>query len=235
MDPSTNCRRLNAYKETAVFSEDDLIPISALQHMLYCERQFALIHVEQQWADNRHTAEGNLIHEKVDGGGHESRKLFRQEYGMAIRSLKFGIIGKCDLVELSLRPDGVVAEALPVEYKRGREKEGDYDRAQLCAQAFCLEEMFGIQIDRGGFYYFGAHRRSYLEITNPLRKTTADAIVQARAIISSGATPGARYEHGRCNGCSLAELCMPKAVADGGKRVSRYITSSLTTIRKDCS
>lgn len=218
-----------------MFSEDDLIPISGLQHLLYCERQFALIHVEQQWAENRYTAEGEFLHVKVDVEGHESRKLFRQEYGMAIRSLELGIIGKCDLVELFLRPDGGAAEALPVEFKRGREKEDDCDRAQLCAQALCLEEMLGIQVDRGAFYYFGAHRRSYLEITSLLRKTTMDAIVQARAIIGSDETPEAKYEHRRCNGCSLAEICMPKAVGDGGKKVSRYVAASLTSTRKECS
>jgi len=105
-----------------MYSEDDLIPISGLQHVLYCERQFALIHVEQAWEENRFTAEGSVLHERVDEEGHESRKLFRQEYAMAIRSLEFGIIGKCDLVELYLKPEGGVAEFVPVEFKRGKDK-----------------------------------------------------------------------------------------------------------------
>jgi CRISPR-associated exonuclease Cas4 len=218
-----------------MYSEDDLMPISGLQHVLYCERQFALIHVEQLWAENRFTAEGKVLHERVDVEHHESRKLFRQEYGMAIRSLIHGLIGKADLVEIFLKSEGGVAEAVPVEFKRGKDKEEDCDRVQLCAQALCLEEMFGTAPTRGAFYYLGAHRRTSLDFSAALRATTAAAIARSRSIVESGETPAARYEKAKCDRCSLVDLCMPQAVGEGGKRVGKYLQSVLAAARRECS
>lgn len=218
-----------------MFSEDDLIPISGLQHVLYCERQFALIHVEQAWEENRFTAEGSVLHERVDEEGHESRKLFRQEYAMAIRSLEFGIIGKCDLVELYLKPEGGVAEFVPVEFKRGKDKEDDCDRIQLCAQAICLEEMLGVPASRGDFYYLGTHRRVHLDFPASLFATTKAAIERARAILDSGETPNAPYSKAKCDNCSLVEICMPRSAGDGGKRVDKYIAGELSSMREECS
>jgi len=218
-----------------MYSEDDLLPISGLQHVMYCERQFALIHLEQIWEDNRFTAEGEVLHERVDAEGHESRRLYRQEFGMAIRSLELGIIGKCDLVELYLRPEGGVAEAVPVEFKRGKNKEDDCDRVQLCAQALCLEEMLGIVVARGDFYYLGARRRTHIDISVPLREAAKSSIDRARAIVESGITPIAEYEAAKCDRCSLIDPCMPRAVGGGGKRVSRYLQAELAAIRKECS
>ncbi len=218
-----------------MYSEDDLLPISGLQHLLYCERQFALIHVEQIWTDNMFTAEGEVLHERVDAEGHESRRLFRQEFGMAVRSLELGIIGKCDLVELYLKPEGGMAEAVPVEFKRGKAKESDCDLVQLCAQALCLEEVLGVPVPRGDFYYLGAHRRTHAEISIQLRETAKAAIARARFILESGITPSAEYEPRKCDRCSLVESCMPRAVGGGGKRVSRYLQAELAAIRKECS
>lgn len=217
-----------------MFSEDDLLPVSGLQHLAFCERQFALIHVEQLWEDNRFTAEGDVLHERVDVEHHESRKLFRQEYGMGIRSLAFGLIGKCDLVELYLRPEGGVAEAVPVEFKRGRDKESDIDRIQLCAQALCLEEMLGIEVPRGDFYYLSAHRRTSAELRLDLRSETRRLIERAREILARGETPAAKYEAVKCDRCSLVDLCMPRALDEGGRRVERYLQSSLEAMRKEC-
>jgi CRISPR-associated exonuclease Cas4 len=218
-----------------MYSEDDLLPISGLQHLLYCERQFALIHVEQLWADNRYTAEGDALHERVDVEHHESRRLFRQEYGMAIRSLELGMIGKCDLVDLYLRPEGGVAEAVPVEFKRGKNKEDDCDRVQLCAQALCLEEMFRIEVARGDFYYLGAHRRTSAELGAALRATTKASLARAREILELGATPAAVFESAKCDRCSLVEECMPRAVGQAGKRVDRYIAAGIAAARRECS
>lgn len=218
-----------------MYSEDDLLPISGLQHLLYCERQFALIHVEQLWEDNRFTAEGDVLHERVDVEHHESRRLFRQEYGMAIRSLELGIIGKCDLVELYLKSAGGAAEAVPVEFKRGKDKEGECDRVQLCAQALCLEEMLGIGVPRGDFYYLGAHRRTNAEMSGELRSATRAAIGRAREIVGSGLTPGAVYASSRCDRCSLSDLCMPEAVGQRSKRVDRYVQAAIAAARKECS
>jgi CRISPR-associated exonuclease Cas4 len=218
-----------------VYAEDDLIPICSLQHLVFCERQFALIHVEGLWEENRFTAEGKVLHERVDAGGHESRRLFRQEFGMALRSLYEGIIGKADLAELYLAPGGSVAEAVPVEFKRGREKEDDCDRVQLCAQAFCLEEMLAITVSRGAFYYLGAHRRTNLEIGGELRTRTRAAIARARVILADGRTPAAKYDRSKCDRCSLVELCMPAAVGEGGKRVDKYLQAEIAAARRECS
>ena len=217
-----------------MFAEDDLLPISGLQHLAYCERQFALIHVEQLWADNRFTAEGDVLHERVDVEHHESRRLFRQEYGMAIRSLEQGLIGKCDLVELYLRPEGGVAEAVPVEFKRGRDKESDVDRVQLCAQALCLEEMLRIEVPRGDFYYLGAHRRTSAELSLALRTETRRLIERARQILNRCETPAAVYDSAKCDRCSLIEACMPRALSEGGRRVERYLKSGIAAMRKEC-
>jgi CRISPR-associated exonuclease Cas4 len=217
-----------------MYDEDDLVPISGLQHLLYCERQFALIHVEQLWEDNRFTAEGDVLHERVDVEHHESRKLFRQEYGMAVRSLEAGVIGKCDLVELYLKPEGGVAEAIPVEFKRGKDKESDCDRVQLCAQALCLEEMFGIEVARGSFYYLGSHRRTEVELSADLRRTTMGAIERARELLEAGETPPATYERSRCDRCSLMDICMPAVAGDGGRRVNKYLRAEIAAMRREC-
>lgn len=217
-----------------MYSEDDLVQISALQHILFCERQYALIHIEQVWEENRFTAEGKVLHERVDVEHHESRKLFRQEYGMAVRSLERGLIGKCDLVELYLSPKGSVVEAVPVEFKRGRNKEEDVDRVQLCAQAFCLEEMFGVSVAVGQLYYLQEHRRTTVDIDGPLRAKTMELVARIHQLQSSGVTPPAVYEKQKCDRCSLLELCMPKIAGSGGKRVDRFVQSQIRAMREAC-
>jgi CRISPR-associated exonuclease Cas4 len=121
-----------------MYSEDDLVPISALQHVLFCSRQYALIHLEQLWEENLFTAEGRVLHQRVDAEHHEARQFYRQEYGMAVRSLQWGLIGKCDLVELWYANGGELKKVSPVEFKRGKGKESDVDRVQVCAQVLCL-------------------------------------------------------------------------------------------------
>lgn len=218
-----------------MYSDDDLIPISGLQHVIFCDRQFALIHLEQAWEDNQYTAEGDALHERVDNVRHESRRLFRQEYGMSVRSLELGIIGKCDLVEFYLEPGGGIAESNPVEFKRGRVKENNCDRVQLCAQALCIEEMVGVSITSGDLYYLGTHRRVSVELGPELRGITLQAIKKARVIINSGMTPGAIYIPSKCDRCSLIDICMPQSVGENGKRVDRYIEASLLLMRRECN
>jgi CRISPR-associated exonuclease Cas4 len=209
-----------------MFEENDLIPISALQHVLFCERQYALIHIEQAWAENRFTAEGEMLHERVHNEHHESRKVFREEYGMAVRSLELGLIGKCDLVEIRLDKNSPCM-INPVEFKRGKEKETDVDRVQLCAQALCLEEMFRINIESGQLYYFKDHRRKDVVLDKLLREKTCALIQRIRAIKESGETPNAVYEKRKCNNCSLVDICMPKWIA---KSVKRYVQNQILLV-----
>ena len=214
-------------------TEDDLIPISALQHALFCERQYALIHLEQIWEENRFTAEGRVLHEKVDAEHRESRRLFKQEYGMPVRSLRQGLIGKCDLVELWYNKNGSVEKVSPVEFKRGRKKADDIDRVQLCAQVLCLEEMFEITIDRGQFYYLQEHRRTNEIIDAPLRKKTVALIERIMKIRETGETVSAKYEKRKCDNCSLVDICMPKSAGAGQKKVERFIKTQLRLVEKD--
>lgn len=214
-----------------MYAEEDLVMISSLQHLLFCERQYALIHLEQLWEENRFTAEGRVLHERVDTEGHEARRLLRQEFGMAVRSLELGLIGKCDLVELRLNPSGDVAEAMPVEFKRGADKESDVDRVQLCAQALCLEEMLGVTVPKGQIYYLADHRRTAVEISGELRARTTALISRVRELQEFGVTPAAVYERRKCDRCSLVELCMPKSAGAGAKRVDRYVQAQVRAAR----
>ena len=215
-----------------MYTEDDLIQISALQHALFCERQYALIHLEQLWEENRFTAEGRVLHERVDAEHRESRRLFKQEYGMPVRSLRWGLVGKCDLVELWYIKDGTVEKVSPVEFKRGRKKADDIDRVQLCAQVLCLEEMFDITIEGGQFYYLQEHRRTNVTIDTPLREKTTALIERVMKIRETGETAQANYEKRKCDNCSLVDLCMPKSAGAGHKHVDRYIKAQLRLAEK---
>ena len=126
------------------YNEEDLLQLSALQHLLFCERQCALIHIEQIWSENLFTAEGKIMHEHVDTGRKESRKNLRIQFSVPIRSLSLGLIGKADVVEF--HRDGAMWIPFPVEYKRGKPKGDNSDRVQLCAQAMCLEEMVDVGV-----------------------------------------------------------------------------------------
>jgi CRISPR-associated exonuclease Cas4 len=201
---------------------------------MFCERQYALIHLEGVWEDNRFTAEGEALHERVHVEHHESRRLFRQEYDMAVRSLEWGLIGKCDLVELWFSEDGGAEKVLPVEFKRGRKKESDVDRVQLCAQALCLEEMLGVKVEAGQFYYLQEHRRSDAVLDDELREKTSALIERIRVLWAAGATPAAEYERRKCDRCSLVDICMPKTTCEGGKRVERYVQTQLRLMRDFC-
>lgn len=201
------------------------VPLSALQHILYCERQFALIHLEQIWEENRFTAEGEVLHERVHRERAENRKKFREEYGMAVQSKKYALTGKCDLVEIWFGDNGHGIERInPVEFKRGKKKETNVDKVQLCAQAICLEEMFGIDIFSGQLYYFNDHRRTIIDFTEPLRKETVELSEKCRNIMESKKTPLAVYEKKKCDNCSLVDVCMPSYTA---KSVQKYIQREL--------
>ena len=214
------------------FVEDDLVFISALSHICYCERRYTLIHLEQEWEENRFTTEGRVLHERVDSEHHESRRLFKQEYGMPVRSLQYGLIGKCDLVELWYNQDRHLEKVSPVEFKRGKKKTDDIDRVQLCAQVLCLEEMFDITIESGQFYYLQEHRRSNENINHLLREKTITLIDRIMEIREKGETVAAEYKKRKCDNCSLVDLCMPKSTGMGYKQVARFIKSQLRLTEK---
>lgn len=191
--------------------EDELIPLSALQHWLVCPRQCALIHLEHQWSDNRLTAEGNLLHAKVDETGAESRDGLRRVTGLPLKSFRLGLVGRADVVEFHPGPDGTDIP-FPIEHKRGREKPDDRDSAQLCAQAMCLEEMLGIAVPEGALFYNATRRRLRVAFTPALRQRVESATSGIKAMLASGRTP-APVLVPACRGCSLADLCLPKALA----------------------
>lgn len=211
------------------YADEDLLPISGLQHLLFCERQTALIHVERLWADNRFTAEGNVLHRKAHDGKPETRDGERIARGLPLRSRELGLSGVADIV--LYRPPGgsdlkkSLAVALreasadelaewvitPVEYKRGQPKKNDADRVQLCAQAWCLEEMHGVSIPSGALFYGKTRRRVETLFDDRLREVTVEAARRFRQIIDQQITPPAVRKK-KCETCSLLPECLPSAV-----------------------
>jgi CRISPR-associated exonuclease Cas4 len=204
------------------YTEDDLLPLSALQHLLFCPRQCALIHIEQLWQENLFTAQGRLMHERVDQSGRESRKDVRIEYGMPLRSLRLGLIGKADVVEFILQEGSEKQwRPFPVEYKRGKAKKENWDKVQLCAQAICLEEMLDAEVSCGALFYGKNRRRQDVLFDDELRRETEDTALRLHELISAGRTPAPVYTK-RCDSCSFYELCLPK-ILEKKKKVSRYL------------
>ncbi|MGB6008605.1 CRISPR-associated protein Cas4 [Castellaniella sp.] len=188
--------------------DEDLLPLSALQHYLYCPRQCALIHLEQQWAENRLTAEGRLLHQRADTPQIERRRGVRTVTAMPLLSLELGITGTADVVEFHRGETG--ERAFPVEYKRGRPKAHRADEVQLCAQALCLEAMLGVPVEAGALFYGKTRRRKEVPFDPELRDLTQRTIIEVRTMIASRQTPSACYEAKRCDACSLLELCQPR-------------------------
>lgn len=189
-------------------NDDEFIPISALQHHLYCPRQCALIHVEQLWAESRHTAEGRVLHERADKPQGERRRGVRTVTAMPLANAALGLTGIADVVEFHQGPDG--DRAFPVEYKRGRPKAHRADEVQLCAQALCLEAMLGQVIVEGALFYGETRRRTAVLFDDELRQLTLDTINATRALLTSDKTPNAQYSAKLCDACSLFDLCQPK-------------------------
>ena len=190
-----------------MYNEDNLLPLSALQHFVYCPRQCGLIHIEQAWSENLFTAEGRIMHEKADSNKYESRRDVRIDYSVPLRSLRLGLIGKGDVVEFHKQGDRWLP--FPVEYKRGKPKADACDRVQLCAQAICLEEMLNVEIREGALFYGQTRRREDVFFDERLRTETEDIARKVHELIASGITPKPEYSK-KCDKCSLLDLCMPK-------------------------
>jgi len=191
----------------------DLVPLSALQHYLYCPRQCALIHVERLWADNRQTAEGRLLHDRADTLQIERRHGVRTITAMPLSSTEMGIAGVADVVEFRAKEGD--EHPVPIEYKRGRPKAHRADEIQLCAQALCLEAMFGCRVEEGALFYGQTRRRQTVVFDAALRQLTLETIQATREMIRAGQTPTANYLAKRCDACSLIELCQPKLLGKG--------------------
>ena len=203
----------------------DPIPISALQHYLYCPRQCALIHLEQLWTENVYTAEGRQLHEKAHDAATESRGDRKIVTGLLLRSLGLGLTGQADVVEFHRR-DGRW-QPYPVEYKRGRTKSHDADRIQLCAQALCLEEMLDVAIPEGALFYGKTRRRQVVALDESLREETRRTVEAVHALMGQGKTPPPpplEVANAICPACSLREACMPLVPR---KSAARYLLSVL--------
>ena len=221
-----------------MFAEDDLLPVSALQHLLFCERQCALIHVERLWAENRLTVEGRHLHERPDKGRGESRGGVRVARGLMLRSLELGLYGKADVVEFRPAPaplspqsshlSPAAAVPYPVEYKRGRPKRDGSDAVQLCAQGLCLEEMLGVALPAGALFYGRTRRRVEVAFDPPLRDLTLKTITRLHEMVAAGRTPVAVREK-KCERCSLLHLCLPQARPGTGS-ASRYLGRALAAV-----
>jgi CRISPR-associated exonuclease Cas4 len=192
------------------WTDDDLIPISALEHYSYCPRQCGLIHLEQVWSENGSTTRGSLVHARVDELAHETRPDIRLEFGLSLWSDRLGLTGRADLVEF--RPN----EVYPVEYKVGRRRAWGHEAIQLCAQALCLEEMLGQPVPRGAIFYHGSRARREIECDDALRALVEETTAAVRGMLSAQQLP-APIADARCRSCSLRDDCLPDTVTRAGR------------------
>lgn len=212
------------------YSEEDYLQLSGLQHFAFCRRQWALIHLEQQWAENLLTVQGGILHEKAhDGDSRELRGDVLITRGMKIHSPTLGVSGECDVVEFRRSPDGITLSGreglwlpYPVEYKRGSPKTNDADRLQLCAQGMCLEDMLCCDIPEGAVFYGETRRREVVAFTEELRGIVREYLEEMHELYRRRYTP--KVKPGKsCNACSLRDICLPKL--GRRKNVGTYLRS----------
>ena len=235
-----------------MYTEDELLPISALQHLIFCERQCALIHVERLWAENRWTVEGRHLHDKAHTATTQNITGVRIARGLRLHSYSLGLIGQADVVELEIversessvesqrqdsgssqlsARDPQLLRVTPIEYKRGKPKKDDCDRVQLCAQAICLEEMLGQTIETGQLFYGKRKRRTEVDFTAELRALTKQKALRLHEMIANRETPTAVREP-KCDQCSLLHLCLPDALrfkTGASSFVSRSLAAHLNS------
>lgn len=214
------------------YKEEDFLQLAGLQHFTFCRRQWALIHIEQQWSENVLTMKGNLFHEKVhDGYSSEKRRNTIISRGMPIHSRTLGISGECDVVEFVQSNMGISLPGrdgkyilYPIEYKRGRTKATNEDRMQLTAQVICLEEMFLTEIPEAFLFYGETRRRECVEITETLKNECRRLVQEMHQLYVRGYTPKVKKTK-KCEACSLKEICLPKL--EKGKNVAVYISEHM--------
>ena len=217
-----------------MYSEDDLLPLSGLQHLVFCERQWALIHIEQVWAENRLTAEGRVLHERAHDGGAESRPGLRMARGLRLRSLRLGLSGQADVVEFHRVAEARCPGGATKRGGGGRSRWSTSaggrsrtacDEVQLCAQALCLEEMFEASVAAGALFYGTPRRRTEVAFDAELRAETEGLAARMHELYAARATPRAVYLP-KCDNCSLIAQCMPRALAKP-PGVARYLARAL--------
>jgi len=199
--------------------ELDLVPLSAINQFLFCSRRAALIHIEGIFKDNHHTLLGDIVHEHADLSGFEVAKGVTLLRALPVWSRRLGLNGKCDIVERRL--DGSL---FPVEFKLGKRRKWENDDAQLCAQALCLEEMFGISVRHGAIFHADSKRRREVEFHEELRSRTIKAIRRLHEMVRSCMVPPAEYRDA-CQECSLFDVCLPKATSTDSRaaRLARQL------------
>lgn len=217
-----------------MYSEDEYLLLSGIQHFEFCRRQWALIHIEQQWEENYRTADGQVMHRNVhDEDFHEKRGDTIITRSMDVSSARLGISGECDVVEFHKSSTGINLFGLdgnytviPIEYKRGAPKDNPSDIMQLAAQAMCLEEMLCTTIDTAYLYYGETHRRTKVPIDDTLREQTEKAIMEMHELYRKRYTPKVKRTKA-CNACSLKNICLP--VLCKNKSAKNYIKAMLGT------
>lgn len=225
---------------TIIYNEDELLLLSGIQHFYYCQRQWALIHVEQQWEENVSTFQGRELHERADNPFiKEARKDIYISRSVPIVSHTLGLYGITDVVEYRLNDSGIPLRGKkglwmprPVEYKRGKEKSNQVDEVQLCAQAMCIEEMCDVEISEADLFYFRTKKRVKIVLDEDLRAEVKRICMQMHKIFKSKITPGTPKKQTNCRTCSLFDICMPRLT--GKKRnISNYINYYLEEERED--
>jgi CRISPR-associated exonuclease Cas4 len=185
----------------------EMLPLSLLNDYLYCPRRAALKIMEGWRAENSHTVRGDIVHEHADLPGYEVAKNVTLLRALPVFSDRLGLSGKCDVIER--HADGSL---LPVEYKKGKRRQFENDDAQLCAQALCLEEMFGFPIQCGAVFHAESKRRREVLFTPELRGLTEQAISQLRQLVDAGRVPPAQFKPA-CEECSLFKICLPRVTS----------------------
>ena len=215
------------------YAESDLLPISGLQHLAFCERRWALVQIESIWADNRFTAEGNALHQRAHSGEIETRPGSLIRRTLLLHSLRLGLTGQADVVEFQPSPAGVALAGhrglwipFPIEYKRSREKAASKAyHVQLCAQALCLEEMLGVPIGEDAIYDGTTRRRQSVQFTPELRARTEALAARMHILFDRRSTPPPIFTKA-CKSCSLVEDCYPHPLSRPG-RVVEYLKSAV--------
>ncbi len=215
------------------YSEDDLLPLSGIQHFAFCERQWGLIHIENQWVENVRTAEGRILHRRVDDPFlNETRGDIKTARSVPLASRTLGLFGVADVIEIQKTPgEGSGVRYSIIEYKRGKPKPDERDEVQLCAQAICLEEMLNITLDCGYMYYGETKHRHRVLLDGFLRDRVKTLTRRMHELWARGETPSAtRGKH--CKNCSLTGICVPKL--EGGKNKAKlYLDKILTEMKNE--